>query len=365
MSFYLGKVNIVEVINLNKFKKHILFLLILLSVLSFEFNVYDFSILNSNYKVTNVKASQQSVILGGNSIGITMELDGVLVLGFSEFLGFDGKKHCPARESGLQEQDLITSVNDNQVKNANDFFNLINNIGTEQINLTYERNGQEYSIYLNSVKSAEDGMYHIGLWAKNGTNGIGTLTFINPQNNTFASLGHGITDNSSGELITKEMGSIYYASIKGITKGTDGNTGELHGTFVSNEIGNITKNNQYGIYGNFYETKSGAKIIEIASREEIQIGKAQIYCCIKGEDVKPYDIEIEAINNSAFTNKCMVIKITDNELISKTGGIIQGMSGSPIVQNNKLIGAITHVMINNPKRGYAIFADIMASYCEK
>ncbi|MBR0277983.1 MAG: SpoIVB peptidase [Clostridia bacterium] len=319
----------------------------------------------SPYKATRVEASEdKKVILGGESIGVNINIDGILVLGFSDFYGNDGKKHCPARESGIETEDIVTHVNGEKISSASQFSDMINKIADGEINLTYERNGNIYNTTLKSQKSSEDGQYRIGLWARDGTSGIGTLTFINPANGNFAALGHGVTDIDTGKIIKPETGSICYSSISGVTKGKKGNTGELHGVFISSKIGEIDKNNDFGIYGKFFDSPKSEALIETATRNEILQGPAVMYCCTDGEEVSKYNIEIEAINLNSYDNKSMVIKVTDENLIAKTGGIVQGMSGSPIVQNGKLIGAITHVMINNSLRGYGIFIDNMIEETE-
>lgn len=317
----------------------------------------------SDYKTVGA-AANTSVVLGGQSIGVNIDVEGIMILGFSDFYGEDGKKHCPAKEAGLEESDVIISVNDNTVTSATEFANVVDQCSDTKMNICYKRGEQTLYTTLVPVKSAEDGQYHLGLWARDGTSGIGTLTFINPETDKFGALGHGVTDADTGDLIVTGKGDIYYSSINSVKKGSGMQTGELQGCFISSEIGNIASNTEFGIFGDFCESYDSSKLIPIASREEIATGEAIIYCCIDGNTVEQFTVNIEKININSYDNKSMIIRITDDGLISRTGGIVQGMSGSPIVQNGKLIGAVTHVMINNPLKGYGIFIENMLNVTE-
>ena len=307
---------------------------------------------------TTVEASHNhTVILGGQSIGVDISVDGIMILGFSDFYGEDGKKHCPAKEAGLNEGDIIVSVNGQKVSSASEFSNIVDSCNSK-INVDYTRDGKKYSASITAQKSAEDGKFRLGLWARDGTTGIGTLTFIDPSTNRFGALGHGVTDADTGDLIIGK-GKIYFASVNGIQKGTASNAGELQGYFISSEIGTIDNNTEMGIFGEFYEQSFTGRQVTAASRQEISTGDATIFCCIDGNDVQEFTINIEKININSYDNKSMVIKITDQDLISRTGGIVQGMSGSPVIQNGKLVGAVTHVFVNDPTRGYGIFIETM------
>ena len=318
------------------------------------------------YKTVDVDVVEKDyVILGGQSIGININVDGIMVLGFSDFYGEDGKKHCPAKKAGLKEKDIITKINGQKITSASQFSSLVDSCGAGIIDMEYKRNGQMMTTSLTPVKSAEDSLYHLGLWARDGTSGIGTLTFIDPENNTFAALGHPVTDAETGDVIMLGSGNIFLSAISDVTKGTRGIAGELEGRFISTDIGKITQNTEYGIYGSFYGKIPSTKTVPIASRNEIEKGNATMLCCTDEDCVNEYQIVIENINTSSQNNKSMIIRITDQQLLSQTGGIVQGMSGSPILQNGRIVGAVTHVFVNDPTRGYGIFIENMLAEAEK
>jgi len=316
----------------------------------------------SDYKTVGA-TSNYELIPGGQSIGVNIDVEGILILGVSGFYGDDGKKHCPAKEAGLKEGDIIVSVNEKPVTSATEFSNIVNQCSHKNMNVCYKRGEKTFYTVIIPVKSAEDGMYHLGLWARDGTTGIGTLTFIDPDTNKFGALGHGINDADTGEIILGN-GNIYYSSINGVQKGSCTKTGELQGHFISSEIGDIVSNNEYGIFGSFTEEYDSSNTVSVASRQEVTNGEAIIYCCVDGDTVEQFSVNIEKININSKDNKSMVIHITDDNLINRTGGIVQGMSGSPIIQNGKIIGAVTHVFINDPTRGYGIFIENMLSVIE-
>lgn len=303
------------------------------------------------------------VILGGESIGVNINVDGVMVLGFSDFYGEDGKKHCPAKDAGLKIKDVITKVNGEKITSAGHFSSIVDKNFESAIDICFNRDGEIMSTKIVPLKSAEDGEYHLGLWARDGTSGIGTLTFIQPETKMFGALGHSINDAETGDIIKLGTGNIYYSSITDVKAASKGSAGELRGCFISAEIGGIEKNTEFGIFGSFYGKTDAEKAVSIAPRSEIKEGEAFIFCCINGEKTEKFQVYVEKINLNSYDNKSMVIKVTDENLISRTGGIVQGMSGSPIVQNGKLIGAVTHVFVNDPTRGYAIFIDTMAEAC--
>lgn len=332
--------------------------LLLAGFFAFSYQLANYTPTTSEYKTVGA-TSNYEVILGGQSIGVNINVEGIMILGFSDFYGEDGKKHCPAKEAGLKESDVIVSVNENAVTSATEFANVVDQCSDTKMNICYKRGQQTLYTALTPVKSADDGKYHLGLWARDGTTGIGTLTFIDPITKGFGALGHGVTDADTGELIITGKGNIYYSSINGVEKGCANQTGELQGYFISSEIGDICSNTEYGIFGNFNENFDYANVIPVASRQEIATGEAVIYCCIDGNDVEQFAINIEKVNINSTDNKSMVIRITDERLITRTGGIVQGMSGSPIVQNGKLIGAVTHVFVNDSTKGYGIFIENM------
>ncbi len=310
-------------------------------------------------KVKTVEASvSPTVILGGQSIGVNININGILILGVSDFYGVDGKKHCPVKEAGLKEGDVIISVNDKKITSSVEFSNIVDGSGGKSLKMKYERDGREDVAEIQPVKSSEDGKYRLGLWARDGTTGIGTITFIDPDTRTFGALGHGIMDIDTGKLIDG-TGNIYFSYINNIKMSTATEPGELQGYFVSDEIGDISTNCPCGIFGKIYDADNYGTPIAISSKSDITLGEAKIYCCIDGNKTEEFTINIEKININSKDNKSMVIRITDDKLLRCTGGIVQGMSGSPIVQNGKLIGAVTHVFVNDSTKGYGIFIENM------
>lgn len=299
------------------------------------------------------------VVPVGKAIGMKLYTDGVLVVGMSEI---EGKK--PYENSGIEEGDRIIEIDDSKISNTDELINTVNNCGGQPVNITYVSEDEEVlTTSITPVKTGED--YKIGLWVRDAAAGVGTLTFYNPENNKCVALGHGITDIDTSKLINIASGELVSANILSIEKGEKGKPGEIKGTIENSyTIGKVYKNTAFGVYGTLDNKNilnvSENDAVEVASREEIKTGKAEILCELENGKKQKYEIEIERvfINNNS-DNKSMLIKITDTELIEKTGGIIQGMSGAPILQNGKLIGAVTHVLVNDPTEGYAVFGDIL------
>ena len=228
----------------------------------------------------------------------------------------------------------------------------------------YVRSGETIETSIKPVK-ASDNKYKLGLWVRDAAAGVGTVSFYEPSTKTFAALGHGIQDIDTEQLLDIAKGDFITTNIISIVKGEKGNPGKIQGSIEnSTVIGQVYKNTDFGVYGKLTNTNvldvDITKAMEIATRDEIKIGKATILCTLEDNKTKEYDVEIERIyKNNNSNNKSMLVKVADEELIEKTGGIIQGMSGSPIIQNGKFIGAVTHVLVNNPTEGYAVFGDIM------
>lgn len=300
-----------------------------------------------------------SVILGGIPIGLSLDNDGIEVLGFTEIITENGAV-SPAADSGLQIGDKIVRINDMKANKINQLSKAAND--QKAVKIGYQRNGRESETSITPQKDILSGQYKLGLWAKDVSNGIGTLTFVK-DNKYFGSLGHPITAKT-GEIVEISGGKVHECVILGVNKGVKGAAGELKGAFSNTkEIGTIDKNNKFGVYGKFSaypDNLDAAKTIEVASISEVKPGKAQIYSTIEGSTPKLYDVEIiKAANQSQKDDKGLVIKVSDPVLLEKTGGIVQGMSGSPIIQNGKLVGAVTHVFINDPTRGFGMFAQWM------
>jgi stage IV sporulation protein B len=308
--------------------------------------------------------SEMSVYPGGQPIGVKLNTKGVLIIALSDIETAKGKKASPAAQVGVQIGDSILKVNNKDIKTAEQLSQEINNSNGKNIEIVFNRRGENLKREIVPVKSSEDNKYKIGLWVRDSTAGVGTLTFYNEKTKTFAALGHPIIDLDTGTILNINYGEIVSSSIVSVRKGEKGKPGELKGVFLDEDIvlGQIYKNTHCGIFGksNLNLRNSKTKPIKIALRNEIKEGPAKILTTINGEEPKLYNIEIQKLLKQDVPGpKSMIIKITDKELLNKTGGIVQGMSGSPIIQNNKLIGAVTHVLINKPDIGYGIYIEWM------
>lgn len=317
------------------------------------FNVVDLK----KVQVSTVETTK--VVPLGNTIGIKLYSNGVLVIGMAEI---EGKK--PYENAGIKEGDLITSVDNIEVTTTEELIQCVNNSNGNSVEIKYTREGEEHITNIQPVKTKEN-TYKIGLWVRDGAVGIGTATYYEPSSKKIATLGHGITDRDTDKLITIETGEFTSSVITKVVKGEKGNPGEIRGILDENKIiGNINQNTNFGIYGYVIEpTLLGINennSLEVALKEEIETGKANILLTLDDGIRREYEIQIKKIyKNNTTDNKSMLIEITDKELIEKTGGIIQGMSGAPIIQNGKFVGAITHVLVNNPLEGYAVFGETM------
>lgn len=305
-----------------------------------------------------------TVIPVGNIAGVKLYTSGVLVVGMSEIEGIDNKKYRPYENTGIEEGDRITKIGEKYISTTNELIDLVNKSKGEDIEITYIHEEESKQCSIEPVQTGNN-EYKLGLWVRDSAAGVGTVTFYEPSTKTFGALGHGITDIDTGELINIASGEFVTTRILNIAKGENGNPGKIQGTIENQKnIGQISKNSKFGIYGKVDNLSSleidASKEMEVATREEIKEGKATILCSLDNKTVEEYEIEIEKIyKENNYDNKSMQIKVTDQKLIEKTGGIIQGMSGSPIIQNGKFIGAVTHVLVNNPQEGYAVFGDIM------
>ena len=313
---------------------------------------------------------EKTVVPVGQISGLKLYTNGVLVVGMSEITGEDLKKYKPYETTKIEEGDRIIKINDIQLIDTNHLIRIVNNSNGESLKIEYIKNNKKYEEYI-IPKKASDNSYKLGLWVRDSSAGIGTLTIYEPETGNFAALGHGISDIDTGDLVEIQNGEFVTASIVTIVKGKKGNPGKIQGTIEnSKNIGIIYKNTDLGIYGKLTDLSSInidlSKQMKVAKRSEIILGKATALCNLDESKVKEYEIEIEKIFiNNNKDNKSMLIKVRDQNLIQKTGGIIQGMSGSPIIQNGKFIGAITNVLVNDPSQGYAVFGDIMVSQMEE
>ena len=305
-----------------------------------------------------------TVIPVGSIAGVKLYTSGVLVVGMSEIEGEDDKKYKPYENTGIEEGDTITKINDETINSTDELIEKVNNSNGSEIKIEYIHDEKTKECSITPVKTdAEE--YKLGLWVRDSAAGVGTVTFYEPSTRKFGALGHGITDIDTGDLLNIASGEFVTAKILNIKKGEDGNPGKIQGTVDEQEtIGEISKNTEFGIYGTLANISNlnidASKEMEVALRDEIQLGKATILCSLDNNKVEEYEIEIEKIyKENNYNNKSMEIKITDERLIEKTGGIIQGMSGSPIIQNGKFVGAVTHVLVDSATEGYAIFGDLM------
>ncbi len=321
----------------------------------------------NTFSVKQVSVSiieRTKVIPVGQISGLKLYTTGVLVVGMSEIKGTDNQKYKPYENSGIQEGDMIVEVEDTLVTDTNKLIDIVNSSKGDELQIKYLRNGETLECSIIPAKTSET-EYKLGLWVRDSAAGIGTMTYYEPSTGNFAALGHGITDVDTGELIDISNGEFITTKVLSIVKGVQGTPGRIQGSIDEQaKIGTIYKNSSLGIYGKVEDITPTqidmSKELEVATRNEVELGTATILCSLDGEKPKEYTIEIEKIYiNNNYDNKSMLIKVTDEDLIEKTGGIVQGMSGSPIIQNGKFIGAVTNVLVNDPTKGYGVFGDLM------
>ena len=314
-------------------------------------------------KEVNVRYTDRPIVtLGGQPFGIRLYTNGLVVSKTADVPTAQGIKK-PAALAGIQCGDIITHAAGEKLKTNEQLMQICEKCGGQPILLSCIHGNEVYTTSITPVLDSELHLYRLGLWVRDSCAGIGTITFIDDNTKSFAGLGHGLYDNESGSLMPLSDGDIVPADILSADKGAGGSPGSLCGVFSGGEpIGTLSANSECGIYGIYTDFSDGKKA-EIAFRQEVTKGKAQILSTIEGNCPEYYDIEIEDISydNSRPTEN-MVIKVTDEKLLAKTGGIVRGMSGSPIIQNGRLVGAVTHVFVNDPSEGYAVFAETMSDY---
>lgn len=312
-------------------------------------------------RVNIQKIEDAYVVPGGDPFGVKLFTKGVIIVGISDVKTSEGVFN-PAKQAGLQKGDIILTVNKKEISSNEELIKLVEASNGEEMSAEVVRNGMKYEAKMFPVRG-EDGAYKLGIWVRDSSAGIGTVTFWDEKTHLFGGLGHGICDIDTGELLPLSHGDLIKVKINDIAKGIKGNPGELKAYFIECEpIGKLIQNTYSGIYGRYSHALSSKEPVKIAMKQQVKEGKAQILTTITGTTPEPYDIDIIHINyNEELASKNMIIKITDENLLSQTGGIIQGMSGSPILQNGMLVGAITHVFVNDPQKGYAIFAENMIS----
>lgn len=333
--------------------------------ISKEVGKLDLSLNLGNFSLKDVTVNvipNTVVIPGGEAIGLRLYTSGVLVVGMSEIVGTDNKSYSPYKDSGIQEGDMIVKIDDKAITCTSDLITKVNECNGNSVEITYVRDGNNYITEIKPTKT-EENEYKLGLWVRDAAAGVGTITYYDPESQMFGALGHGILDIDTDQLIDIAKGEVITSKILSIVKGEKGKPGEVQGSIDNGKvIGEVYKNTNFGIYGKLTDVSliEGGKTLEVMPRDEVKLGKATIICTLDNNKREEYEIEIEKLYTSTNrNNKNMIIKVTDKRLLEKTGGIIQGMSGSPILQDGKFVGAVTHVMVNNPEKGYGIFADTM------
>ncbi len=311
-------------------------------------------------EITNSK--RKYVVLGGELFGVKLYTEGVIIVD-TDVVETENGKENPAEKAGLKVGDIIKSINNKKISSTKELANEIQKSNGNKMEFSIVRNNRNITIEFKTYKEKSSGKYKAGLWVRDSTAGLGTVTFYNLSDNSFAGLGHGIYDVDTNEIMPMNSGEVYPAYVKGIYKSGAGSVGELCGVITGKSTGKLCLNDDMGVYG--FTKISKRDLIPVAVKQEVTTGAAKIYCTLDDGGVKGYDIEIKKIfSNSDSVNKDMIIMVTDKLLLEKTGGIVQGMSGSPIIQNGKLVGAVTHVFVNDPTKGYAIFVEKMIDTAE-
>ena len=305
-------------------------------------------------------AEEQSTKLyvGGFAFGVRLTTDGVLVTG-TRSISSGGKAVEPAGEAGIKAKDVIKKVNGKDVFSTGEILEAVNNSKGEALTLTILREGKTIDISVKPILEDHSEVYRLGIDLKDSMAGIGTVTYVCPDTLEFGSLGHGICEGVTGVIMPIKRGSAMEVGIGGVVKGKSGKPGELKGHFLSRRLGNVRSNTDCGVFGAFTNADGLGEPMEICTRSEVKEGKAVIRTTLGDDGIKEYEIEISKINKDSRDNKSFVITVTDKALKERTGGIVQGMSGSPIIQDGKLVGAVTHVLVSDPTRGYGIFIENM------
>ena len=297
--------------------------------------------------------------VGGAPFGVRYFTDGILVVGYCD-VTCGGKAQNPAKDAGLKPGDCITGIDGRTPEGVTDLSEAIQKSGSKSISLTVRREGASHTVTLTPCPCDSDGRYRTGLWVRDTGAGIGTITYVLENGKDFGGLGHGICDGASGCLVPIAKGHVMGVEIGDVQKGAVGAPGELKGHFTAGKTGVLGTNTTCGVYGVLTERpKDTAGLLPIGHREELREGAATCWCTVDEGAPRAYDIKISDIHRAARDNKCFTVTVTDKALIEKTGGIVQGMSGSPIVQDGKIVGAITHVLIGDPTTGYGIFIENM------
>lgn len=315
--------------------------------------------------VTVNTVPKNSLVPCGTCIGVKIFANGIVVADRIDIQTDVGKSVCPAKDGGIKKGDVIISVNGKVTNSISDFEKLVNDNGKKPIAIVYKRDEKTRSTTVIPVKEKQSEEYKVGLMVRDSVAGIGTLTYYCPQTKTFGALGHGI--EAEEMIFPGKGGTIEKAKVINVVKGRKGMPGEIQGAFTGDEqIATILKNGETGVFAKAEQQLFDIKnALPIATKDEVKKGDAYIMCTVDGQNTRKYSIEIEKISLVSTGSKAMILHITDKSLIDKTGGIVQGMSGSPIIQNGKIVGAVTHVFVNDPTRGYGIFIENMLPEAEK
>ncbi len=303
------------------------------------------------------QADDMQVVLGGEVFGMKLYTDGVLVVGLTDVDTAGGNRN-PAGEAGICKGDLIRSVNGVTVTTMKEVAAIVEQSEGTLLDLEIERDGIVFHARFTPAFSVGEGRYKAGLWVRDSSAGIGTLTFYHPASGVFAGLGHPVCDADTGEILPIAAGEAVAARVYSVDRGVCGDAGSLCGGFAGRAFGTLRQNGENGVYGTAEQWHTTAELVDVAPRQEVTTGAARIRCTVDDNAPQWYDVEITKVR-LAGDREDMHITVTDEELLAATGGIVQGMSGSPIVQNGKLIGAVTHVLVDDPTKGYGIFAETM------
>ncbi len=304
------------------------------------------------------------VVPVGHTVGIKLFSRGVMVVGLADVATEQGEA-SPARQCGLRTGDIITHIDGRQVDTIEEVQSLLQAAGGEVMAIQLTRGGRMVETETAAVQCMNDGSYRLGAWIRDSMAGIGTVTYYDPDSGKFAALGHGINDIDTKLLMPLESGAVMDAKVSDVQAGRKGTPGELHGTFdLEHDLGTLYANTDCGVFGvtGGENPWAAGQAVPVAKKSEVQVGPATILSNVDGDAVEEFDVEILRIYRcSGQDSRSMMIRVTDGDLLSRTGGIVQGMSGSPILQDGKLVGAVTHVLVNDPTCGYGIFADTMLS----
>lgn len=301
----------------------------------------------------NLLAYSKYIIAGGENIGLQINNKGIIIVGFYEV---EGK--YPAEESNLNKGDIILKANNNDINSINDFITVIKNCNCNELEINYKRNNKINNTKLNLIN--DNNSIKTGLYVKDLISGIGTLSYIDPNSKIYGALGHEVIEQTTKLMVSVDGGSIYDSNVTNIDKSVRGEPGYKNAIIDNNKIlGDIKENTKFGIFGTYDYEINDKYLYEVGDYNDIKKGSAKLITVVKNNEKKEYDINIIDKNNNTSDNKNILFEITDKELLNKTGGIVQGMSGSPIIQDNKIIGAVTNVVVNNPKKGYAVLITSM------